>query len=93
MSIIQTIRDRAAWLVFGLIAISLIAFVLMDGLGGKGRGGGDNTGPIGVVNGQKLDYIAFQKDVAAREDQYKSQGYPVNDMMQQNIREQVVEPV
>ena len=89
MSIIQTIRDRAAWLVFGLIAVSLIAFVLMDGLGGKGRGGGDNAGPIGVVNGQKLDYIAFQKDVASREEQYKSQGYPVNDMMQQNIREQV----
>ena len=30
MSIIQKIRDKAAWLVFGLIAVSLIGFLLMD---------------------------------------------------------------
>ena len=32
MSIIQSIREKAAWLVFGVIGISLIGFLLMDAL-------------------------------------------------------------
>ena len=33
MSIIQQIREKAAWLVFGVIALSLIGFLLMDAFG------------------------------------------------------------
>jgi len=89
MSIIQKIRDKAAWLVFGLIAVSLIGFLLMDASVGGRRMAGSGAGMIGSVNGEKLDYTQFQKQTAEREDQYKSQGYPVNDLMQQNIRDEV----
>ncbi len=89
MSIIQKIRDKAAWLVFGLIAVSLIGFLLMDASVGGRRMAGSTSGMIGSINGQKLEYTDYQKQVSEREDQYKSQGYPVNDMMQQNIREEI----
>jgi peptidyl-prolyl cis-trans isomerase D len=89
MSIIQKIRDKAAWLVFGLIAVSLIGFLLMDASVGGRRMAGSSSGVIGSVNGEKLDFSEYQKQVSEREDQYKSQGYPVNDMLTQNIREDV----
>ena len=89
MSIIQKIRDKAAWLVFGLIAVSLIGFLLMDASVGGRRMAGSTSGVIGSVNGEKLDFSEYQKQVSEREDQYKSQGYPVNDMLTQNIREDV----
>jgi peptidyl-prolyl cis-trans isomerase D len=89
MSIIQKIRDKAAWLVFGLIAVSLIGFLLMDARSIGGRAAASTSGLIGSVNGEKLDYAEFQKQVAESEDQYKSRGYPVNDMLTQNIREEI----
>ena len=89
MSIIQQIRDRAAWLVFGLIGVSLIGFLLMDSSVGNSRLSAANSGDVGSVNGNMLDYTDFQKQIQEREDQYKSQGYPINDMIQQNIRETV----
>ena len=89
MSIIQKIRDKAAWLVFGLIAVSLIGFLLMDARSIGGRAAAATSGTIGSVNGEKLEYADFQRQVQEREDQYKSQGYPVNDMLSQNIREEV----
>ncbi len=90
MSIIQKIRDKAAWLVFGLIALSLIGFILMDRFRGPGNSGA-TTGDVGSVNGEKLDYVDFQKQVSANEDRAKAQGLPLdgNPMMQQNIRDQV----
>ncbi|MEO5996245.1 MAG: peptidylprolyl isomerase [Chitinophagaceae bacterium] len=91
MSIIQNIRERAAWLVFGVIALSLIGFLLMDAfVGGRGRGmfSGNSTN-VGTINGEKVDYIEFEKKKKMMEDQYRASGYPVNEMMQQNIQEQV----
>src|SRR4249919_3325396 len=89
MSIIQQIRDKAAWLVFGLIALSLVGFLLMDAFVGKSRLFGGSSNTIGSVNGEKLDYVDFQKQISGREEQYKSQGYPINEMMQQNIKDGV----
>ncbi len=89
MSIIQQIRERAAWLVFGLIAVSLIGFLLMDSSVSASRMGGSTSGDVGSINGEKLDYPVFEKQIADLEDRYKSQGYQVNEMMQQNIREEV----
>lgn len=91
MSIIQTIRDKAAWLVFGVIALSLLGFLLMDAFVGKsGRGlFGGNATTIGSINGTKIDYIEYQKKVQLVENQYQQQGYPMNETMRQNIQEQV----
>ena len=89
MSVIQQIRDKAAWLVFGLIALSLIGFLLMDAFVGKSRLLGGSSTDIGSVNGVKLEYANFEKQVADREEQAKASGYPINDMLQQNLKDQV----
>ena len=91
MSIIQKIRDKAAWLVFGLIAVSLAGFILMDA--GKSRffGGSSQQTTIGVVNGENLDYVKFEKRVQAMQQQEEAQlqGQPLNEMQLQNVRESV----
>lgn len=89
MSIIQQIREKAAWLVFGLIALSLVGFLLMDAFVGRSRLFGNRSTVVGSVNGKKIEYNDFQKMVSLQEDQYKRRGYPVNEGMQQNIRESV----
>jgi len=89
MSILQTIRDRAAWLVFGLIALSLVGFLLMDAFVGRSRLFGNRSTVVGTINGQKVEYDDFERQVSSQEERYKAQGYPVNDAMQQNIRDEV----
>src|ERR1700754_186807 len=89
MSIIQQIRERAAWLVFGLIALSLIGFLLMDSFAGKSKLFGNRSTTIGSVNGENIEFTAFEKALNDQEEQYKSRGYQVNDAMLQNLREMV----
>ncbi|MES1160047.1 MAG: SurA N-terminal domain-containing protein, partial [Bacteroidota bacterium] len=89
MSIIQKLREKAGWLVFGLITLSLLGFLLMDAFVGRSRLFGNRSTTVGVINGEKIEYNDFQKMVSQQEDQYKSRGYPVNEGMQQNIRENV----
>ena len=60
MSIIQSIRERAAWLVFGLIAISLIGFLLMDARKSNFFGGGHGS-VVGVIDGQKIEIDDFDQ--------------------------------
>ncbi|MEO6915444.1 MAG: SurA N-terminal domain-containing protein [Chitinophagaceae bacterium] len=91
MSIIQKIREKAAWLVFGVIGLSLLGFLLMDAFVGRGGAGlmrGQSTS-LGSVNGTKIEYADFLKKKTALEGQYRQSGYPVNEMMEQNIQEQV----
>jgi peptidyl-prolyl cis-trans isomerase D len=89
MSVIQQIRDKAAWLVFGLIALSLVGFLLMDAFVGRSRFFGGSSTTIGSVNGDKLDYVKFDRLVSEQEEGYKQKGYPVNDITLQNIKEGV----
>lgn len=89
MSIIQTIRDKAAWIMIILIGISLLGFLVQDAFVGKtGRGllGGDNT-TIGKVNGKKIEVTEYNQKIKQMEDQYQQMGYPMNDMMRQSVRE------
>ncbi|HSB92565.1 MAG TPA: peptidylprolyl isomerase, partial [Flavitalea sp.] len=86
MSIIQNIRDKAAWIIIGAIALALIAFVVQDGFRSQSLfSGSDNS--VGVINGKKVDAMEFQQRINAAEEQYRTAGYPLNDMMRQNIRE------
>ncbi|MES2331704.1 MAG: SurA N-terminal domain-containing protein [Bacteroidota bacterium] len=73
MSVIQRIRDKGAWIIFGIIALALIAFILQDGVR---RGGStfSNTSTIGKVNGEKIERGDFQDKLAALEAQYGQQG-------------------
>lgn len=87
MSIIQQIRDKAVWLVSGLIALSLVGFLLMDARSSRFFGGHSTV--VGEINGQEIEYTAFEQQVNLQEDQYKQRGYPTNDAMVQNIRDNV----
>ncbi|MEO8582280.1 MAG: peptidylprolyl isomerase [Flavitalea sp.] len=86
MSIIQTIRDKAAWIVIGAIALALIAFIVQDGFRSKSLFGDDTTN-IGVVNGKKISALEFEERFKRAEDTYSQQGYPLNDMLRGNIRD------
>ena len=73
MSVIQRIRDKGAWIIFGIIALALIAFILQDGVR---RGGStfSNTTTIGKVNGEKIERADFEEKLALQERMYGSQG-------------------
>jgi peptidyl-prolyl cis-trans isomerase D len=88
MSIIQTIRDKAAWIIIAAIALALIAFIVQDAL--QGGGGGLFSGrssTIGKINGTKVDVAEFDKRLTAAEKNYASNGQPVDEQMRQQIRE------
>ena len=87
MSIIQQIREKAVWLVSGLIALSLVGFLLMDARSSKFFGGRSTV--IGEINGQKIEYTSFEQLVSNQEEQYKQRGYPTSEAMTQNIRDNV----
>jgi peptidyl-prolyl cis-trans isomerase D len=64
MSVIQKIRDKGAWIMFGLIALALIAFILQDRALGGGRGNGlmgGNLNTLGKVNGVTIDRNEFEQ--------------------------------
>jgi peptidyl-prolyl cis-trans isomerase D len=72
MSVIQRIRDKGAWIIFGIIALALIAFILQDGVG-RGRGGSPGT-TIGKVNGEKIERSDFEDMLQMQERMYAGQG-------------------
>ena len=43
MSIIQSIRDKAAWIIIGAIALALIAFIVQDAFQNRNIFGGNST--------------------------------------------------
>ena len=82
MSIIQSIRDKAAAIIFGAIAVSLIAFILQDAFVGRGRGGNVLSSldeKIGSVNGKGIKYKDFNQRVAFYEEMQRRNNQPVND--------------
>ena len=89
MSIIQRIRDNAAWFLFIAIGISLLGFLVQDafvGKTGKGIMGGNSTS-VGSVNGKAIDAAEYDQKTKQMEEQFQSMGYPSNDMMRQTARE------
>lgn len=86
MSIIQNIRDKGAAIVIGVIALSLIGFLLMDASSGAGGGifGGDRSTHIGEVNGFKIELDQFNKKVKQEEAKY---GGNVAGAMRQQIQQ------
>ena len=72
MSFIQNIRERGAWIIFGIIAIALIAFILQDGIGRK-RGASDIS-TLGKVNGQVINKIEFEEKLDVQLQNYAAQG-------------------
>ena len=91
MSIIQTIRDKGAAIVIGVIALSLIGFLLMDAKPGQGGifGGGNST-VIGVVNGKDINLDEYNAKVKEAEAQYQSVEGPMRQQIMQGVWDQLV---
>ena len=62
MSLIQRIRDKAAWIIFGAIALALLAFIVQDAFYRKGNMFGSGT-TVGKVNGESIEHDEFEKKV------------------------------
>ncbi len=92
MSIIQTIRDKGTAIVIGVIALSLIGFLLMDARGGAASGlfGGGNSKTIGVVNGEDIEIDAFNAKVKDAEAQYPNTNAGVRQQIMQSVWDQMV---
>jgi peptidyl-prolyl cis-trans isomerase D len=72
MSIIQNIREKGAWIIFGIIAIALIAFILQDGIG-RNKGSNDLS-VLGKVNGEVINKTEFDEKLNTQLQQYAGQG-------------------
>lgn len=87
MSIIQTLRDKAAWIMTAAIAFALLVFVIEEGLRNKNMFGGSGNS-LGKVNGTAIDRIDFEEKLKKLEVRYAQMGYPMdeNSRMQQRDR-------
>lgn len=87
MSVIQSIRDKAAWIIIAAIALALIAFIVQDAFQGGGRGlfGGNST-TLGKINGTTVDYLSFEERYKMAEANYQ-QNSSVDESLRQRIRE------
>jgi len=88
MSIIQTIRDKAAWIIIGAIALALIAFIVQDAFQNRNTFNNNNN-TLGSVDGTDIDAVAFETRYKQVEEQYQAQGYPINEGMREGIRDQI----
>ncbi len=73
MSVIQRIRDKGAWIIFGIIALALVAFILQDAALRKGNLF-SNTTTVGTVNGEKIERTDFQNQISFFESVSKQRG-------------------
>lgn len=90
MSIIQTIRDKAAVLVFSIIGLSLIGFLVQDNFVGRSGNFFDSqSSTVGTINGVKIEREEFDNRVRNTEAQYQAQNYRVDESMRQEIQSQI----
>jgi peptidyl-prolyl cis-trans isomerase D len=85
MSVIQQIREKYAGIVIAFIAVSLIAFILMDAFSGRNGGGGwfGNHSTVGKVNGTKIDKKDFDKQVEIFKKAYGQDNAPYDQVANQ----------
>lgn len=86
MGIIGQIREKGGTITVAVIAIALVMFLLMDGLGSRSRG---NTGnAIGHVNGNEITAPQYEQRVQEMLDNYQQRGIEVSDEMRNQVSEQ-----
>ena len=67
MQIIQNIREKGSAIVIGVIALSLIGFIMMDSRSANNRSGSNSS--IGKVNGESIDSKTLLDKIKQFEDQ------------------------
>ena len=93
MQIIQNIREKGSAIVIGVIALSLIGFIMMDSRTANNRNGSNST--IGKINGENIDSKMFADKVKQLEDQRGGQvrGTEVYQMRQSAWEQLITEKV
>lgn len=94
MQIIQNIREKGAAIVIGVIALSLIGFILMDANLGSNRSGSASP-TIGKINGETIDTKEYASKVEQIEQQYggKASGTQIYQIRQSAWDQLVAEKV
>ena len=93
MSIIGTIRNRFTWLLLLLVGLAILAFLVMDGVNGRGNTLGANQ-TIGGVAGKKVKAMDIQKRMIELKSLYpNAQDDQLRNMAWTDIvNEQVMDP-
>ena len=78
MSIIQSLREKGAWIMTAVIAFALLVFVVEEGLRNKTMFG-DSSNTLGKVNGTTIDRVQFEERLKRIEDRYTQMGYNMDD--------------
>lgn len=86
MSIIQSLREKGAWIMTAFIAFALLVFVIEEGLRSKSAFGGSST-ILGEVNGKKIDRVEFEEQMKQMEERYTQQGIPFDENTRISQRE------
>jgi peptidyl-prolyl cis-trans isomerase D len=91
MQIIQNIREKGTAIVIGVIAVSLIGFLLMDANTGSNRMGSSRSTTMGKVNGTGISEAEFNQKLAVIEAQTgnKATG-PEGYRLRQQVFDQIV---
>lgn len=94
MSVIQSIRDKATWIISVVIGLALIAFIMQDASFSRGNVFAGGT-TIGKINGEKIEKTDFDAKLTMIEQMNGGQGQREqmigsvwNMMVQQTILEQ-----
>ena len=91
MQIIQGIREKGAAVVIGVIALSLIGFILMDAKSGSNKlFGSSSTSSIAKINREDIGLAEYNKKVKQQEDQEKQQSQqPLTPSRTYQVKDQV----
>ncbi len=86
MSIIQSLREKGAWIMTAFIAFALLVFVIEEGLRSKGGFNGSQT-TLGEVDGETIDRVEFEEKMKEMEERYAQQGMPMDENTRVRQRE------
>jgi peptidyl-prolyl cis-trans isomerase D len=94
MSVLQTLREKAGWLVAVVIGVALLIFVVSDffGSGGGGQRKARKYYEIAQIGGESVSYIEFDERLQHLIEIYRLSGTPnITEDMAETLREQIWE--
>lgn len=93
MAVIQKIRERYAKLAGAVIALSLVAFIISEGVNGRFGNFFGNDTSVAKVNGEGIDareYAELSKDYISLSEVFRK-GQPLSEQEQAQLRQQVID--
>jgi peptidyl-prolyl cis-trans isomerase D len=94
MSVLQTLREKAGWLVAVVIGVALLIFVVSDffGSGGGGQRQAKKYYEIAQIGGESVSYLEFDERLQHLIEIYRLSGTPnITEDMAETLRSQIWE--